>query len=115
MFRIEFQGLLGFAFLEEAEQCVEDHHGQNDRGVKPQADHQLDEAGAQQDVDEDVIELLQEPDQRPLLASLRQPIMAILRKPLLHTGRRQSGSNVGVEAPQYFARGNRMPRRDVAL
>ncbi len=114
MFRIEFQGLLGFSFLEKAEQCIENNHRQNDRRVEPQADHQLDEARAKQNIDEDVIELLQEPHERPLLAALRQPVMAILLEPLLNIGRRQAGLNVGVETAHDLIRCNSMPRRDVA-
>ncbi len=87
MLRIEFERLLRFSLLEKAEQCIENDHGQNDRGVEPQPDHQLDEARAKQNIDQDVIELLQEPHERPLLATLRQPVVAILREPLLYTGR----------------------------
>ena len=37
--------------LDEAEERIEHNHGDDDRRVDPQAQHQLDEAGAEQDVD----------------------------------------------------------------
>ena len=72
MLRIEFERLLRPAFLKEAEQSVDDDHGEDDRRVEPQAHHQLDEAGGEQDIDEDIVELLQETHERPALARGRQ-------------------------------------------
>ena len=77
MLRIEFERLLRAAFLEEAKQRVQDDDREDDRGVEPQAQHQLDEARGEQDVDEDVVELGEEPLERPLLLALRQAVRTV--------------------------------------
>ena len=41
------QRLLRLALLNEAEQPIDDDDAENDRGVEPQAEHQLDEPGGQ--------------------------------------------------------------------
>ncbi len=51
------QRLLGLALLEKPEQGVDDHDTQDDRSVEPQTDHQLYKAGAEQDIDQDIVEL----------------------------------------------------------
>ena len=45
------------------------------------AQHQLGEAGAEQDVDQDVVELGQEPHERPSLLAFRQPVRTVLLQP----------------------------------
>ena len=70
--------LLRLAFLDEAKQAVDDNDAEDDRGVEPQAHHQLDEAGGEQDVDEDIVELQQEAHQRAPLARGRQAVGAVL-------------------------------------
>ena len=77
MLRIEFERLLGAALLQEPEKRIENHDREDDRGVQPQAQHQLDEAGGEQDIDEDVVELGEEPHQRPLLLALRQAVRPV--------------------------------------
>ena len=58
------QRLLRLALLDEAEQGVdEDTTPRMIAGVDPQAQHQLGEAGAEQDVDEDIVELGEEAHQ----------------------------------------------------
>ena len=74
MLRIEFERLLRPSFLDEAKQPVQHDDAENDRCVDPQAEHQLGEACTKQDVDQDIIELRQEADKRPLLLAFRQPI-----------------------------------------
>ena len=66
MLRIEFERLLRPSFLDEAKQPVQYDDAENDRCVDPQAEHQLGEACTKQDVDQDIIELRQEADKRPL-------------------------------------------------
>jgi hypothetical protein len=73
--------LLGAPLLQEAQQRVQDDDREDDRGVQPQAQHQLDEAGREQDIDEEVIELGEEARQRPLLLALRQPVRPMLGEP----------------------------------
>ena len=70
MLRIEFERLLRPAFLKEAEQSIDDDDGEDDRGVEPQAHHQLDEAGGEQDIDEDIVELREEAHERPALRAV---------------------------------------------
>ena len=71
--------LLRPAFLNESEQAIDDHHRENDRRVQPQAHHQLDEPGGDEDIDEDIVELLHEAHERPALARGRQQVEAIFR------------------------------------
>ena len=78
MLRIEVEGLLRPAFLDEAEQSVDDDDAEDDRGVEPQAHHQLDEAGGDEDIDEDVLELHEEAHERAALARGRQQVEAVL-------------------------------------
>ena len=54
------QRFLGSAFLKESENGVDDDDARNDRRVEPKPEHELHEAGGEQDIDEDVVELLQE-------------------------------------------------------
>ncbi len=66
--------LLGAAFLNEAEQTVEDDHRENDAGVDPEAQHQLGEAGGEQHIDQNVVELAEEPDERSLFLAFGQTV-----------------------------------------
>src|SRR5262249_15799438 len=75
------QCLLGLALLNEAEQRVEDDHAKDDRRIDPQVEHQLDEAGTEEDIDEDIVELRQEPHERPPFLALRQAVGAVLLQP----------------------------------
>ena len=65
------QRLLRFALLNEAEQRIDEHDTQNDGGIQPETDHQLDEAGSKQNIDQDVVQLHEKPHERPSLASFR--------------------------------------------
>ena len=75
--------LLGLAFLDEAEQRVEKHDPEDDPRIEPQAEHQLHEGGAEQHVDEDIVELGKEAYERPALLAFRQAVGTVL----LQTGR----------------------------
>ena len=57
MLRIDIQRLFGFALLDEAEQRIDDDDAGDDRCVEPKSEHQFDEAGGDQDIDEDIVEL----------------------------------------------------------
>ncbi len=59
------------ALLDEAEQGVENDHRHNDRGVEPQPQHQLCKSCGQQHVNQNVVELQQEPDERSPFGRLR--------------------------------------------
>ena len=109
MLRIELQRLLGLAFLNEAEQRVEDDHAEDDRRIDPQVEHQLGEAGAKQDVDENVVELRQEPHERSPLLAFRQPVGAILLQAVRRFGRIQTFPGVGRETLRHLVHGHSMP------
>ena len=109
------QGLLGFPFLNEAEQRVKEHYPQNDRRVEPQADHQLDEAGAQQHIDQDIVQLQEEPHEWSLLASFRQLVAAVLLEAARDLGGIQARLDVAVEPPQHLLGGHGMPGHRAAL
>ena len=91
------QRLLGPALLDEPEQRVENDDGEDDRRVDPQAQHQLDEAGAEKDVDEDVVELGEEPHQRAPLLALRQAVRPIFLQPRRGLGGVEAFFPVGAE------------------
>ena len=75
------QRLLGPAFLDEPEQPVENDHGEDDRRVDPQAQHQFGEPGGEKNVDKDVVELGEEPHERAPLLALRQAVRPIFLQP----------------------------------
>ena len=61
-------------------------------------EHQLGEAGAEQDVDQDVVELRQEPHERPPLLAFRQPVGPVL----LQAGRGLAQSRPSVLVASRF-------------
>ena len=75
------QRLLGPALLDEPEQPVENDHGEDDRRVDPQAQHQFGEPGAEKNVDKDVVELGEEPHERTPLLALRQAVRPVRLEP----------------------------------
>ena len=91
------QRLLGLALLNEAEQRVEDDHAEDDRRIDPQVEHQLGEAGTEQDVDQDVVELRQEPHERSPLLAFRQPVWSVLLQAARRFGRIEAFPGVGGE------------------
>ena len=103
--------LLRPAFLKEAEQSVDDDHAEDDRRVEPQVHHQLDEAGGEQDVDEDVVELLQETHERTALARGRQHVEAIFRLAARGFGIVEARGHAGLEPLDRFIRGQSVPGR----
>ena len=55
-----FEGLLGLALLSETDDGVDGDNAEDDGGVEPVPEHGGDEAGADQDVDQHVVEVLKE-------------------------------------------------------
>ena len=108
------QRLFRFTFLNEAEQRIDDNHTQNDGRVQPEPDHQLDESGGKQNIDQDVVQLHEKPHERPSLASLRQLVSPVLLEPARNFVCVKAGMFVAVEPSQYLIRGNGMPCRSVA-
>jgi hypothetical protein len=98
------------AFLEEAEQGVEDDHGEDDRGVDPEAQHQLGEGRAEQDIDEDVVELGQEPPDGAAPLAGGQAIGSVLVQPRRRFARSQALQAVGGEPLHDVVGRHRMPR-----
>ena len=72
------QRLLRFALLEESEQGVDQDHPEDDPGVDPEPEHQFGEARAQQDIDQDVVELGEEAHERPAPLAGRKPVGSML-------------------------------------
>jgi len=103
------QCLLGLALLNEAKQRVEDDHAEYDRRIDPQVEHQLDEAGAEEDIDEDIVELRQEPHERPPLLALRQAVGAVLLQPARGLARIQAFLDIGREPPHHLVHRHGMP------
>ena len=106
------QRLLRPALLDEAEQRVEDDHGEDDRRVEPQAQHQLGEPGAEQDIDKDVVELGEEAHERAPLLAFRQPVRPILLEPGRGLGSVEAIFPVGGEPLHGLICRHRVPGRD---
>ena len=107
------QRLLGLALLDEAEQRVEDDDAEDDRRVEPQVQHQLGEAGAEQDVDQDVVELRQEPHERSALLAFRQPVGPVLLQAARRLARVEAFLGVGREPLHHLVHGHGVPGRGV--
>jgi hypothetical protein len=103
------EGLLCLALLEETEQPVDDHATQDDRRIEPESDHQLDEAGAEQDVDQDVVELQQEPHDGALLLAFRQTVGSVFRQPLRRLGPIEACRRIGAKSLDHFIRRHSVP------
>lgn len=74
-------GLFGLAFLNEADGSVDHHHRKDHAGIHPVAQGGRDQARRKQDIDEDVVELQQEPEKHAAPPRRWQPIGAVLREP----------------------------------
>ena len=68
--------LLGLALLDEADDGVDDHHAEDDAGVDPVAEGRRDRGGAEQHVDEHVVEVLEEALEQSFPGRLRQAVGA---------------------------------------
>ncbi len=55
------QCFLGLALLNKADQRVDNHHTKNNATVDPVTEQQRDQPGAEQHVNQDIIELRQKP------------------------------------------------------
>ena len=113
MLRIEFERFFRAALLNEAEQRVENDDSEDDRGVQPEAQHQLDEAGRQQDIDEDVVELGEEPHQRSLLLAQRQAVRPIGPEPRRRLRGVKAVLGIDSQTLLDFLRRHRVPGRRV--
>ena len=111
MLRIEFESFLRPAFLDEAEQPVQQYDAENDRCVDPQAEHQLGEACTEQDVDKDVIKLQHKPGERPALSTFRQSIGAVFLRPARGLPEIEARFGAGGELLHHLVYGHGMPRR----
>ena len=83
--------------------------------VEPQADHQLDESGAEQHIHQDVVQLQEEPHEWSLLASFRQLVAAVFFEAARDLGGLKARLGVAVEPPQHLIGGQGMPGRRAAL
>ena len=72
-------------------------------------EHQLGEAGAEQHIDQNVVELGQEPHERPPLLAFRQPVWPILLQAVRRFGRIQTPPGVGGETFRHLVHGHTMP------
>ena len=103
--------LLRPALLKKAEQSVDDDDAEDDRGVEPQVHHQLDEAGGEQDIDKDIVELLQEAHERTALARSRQHVEAVFRLAARGFGLVEARGHTGLEPLDRLVGGQRVPGR----
>ena len=113
MLRIEFERLLRPALLHEAESRIEDDDGEDDRSVEPQAQHQLDEAGREKDINEDVIELGEEPHQRSLLLALGQAVRPVGLEPRRSLRGVEAAPGIDAKPPLDLLGGHGVPRRQI--
>ena len=82
---------------------------EDDRGVDPQAEHHLGEAGAEQHVDQDVVELGSQAHERPPLPAFRQAVGSVLLQAGGGFAGVQAVRGAGAEAPQRLLDGNGVP------
>ena len=113
MLRIEFECLLRPALLHKAESRIEDDDGEDDRSVEPQAQHQLDEAGREKDINEDVIELGEEPHQRSLLLALGQAVRPVGLEPRRSLRGVEAAPGIDAKPPLDLLGGHGVPRREI--
>ncbi|MGF6810990.1 hypothetical protein OKW30_006182 [Paraburkholderia sp. Clong3] len=84
---------------------------QNDRAIEPQAQHELDETGREQHVDQNVVELHQEAYDRPPLLALREAVRPIGGQPPGRFRCIEALRGIDVELPFDVTGRHRMPRR----
>ena len=84
------QGLLRPALLHEPDQRVDHGHREDDGEVDPLREDRLENGCCQQDVDEDVVEVPEQPPQRARARRVRQPVRAHLGQAPGGIGRRQA-------------------------
>ena len=101
--------------MDETEQCVENNHTEDDPGIDPQVQHQLGEAGAEKDVNQDVVKQSEKPHERSPLLALREAIWAMLLEPSGGFSSIEPLLAVGSEPFNNFAGRYRMPRRGIAI
>src|SRR5262249_970133 len=82
-------------------------------GVDPQVQHQLGEPGGEQDVDEDVVELGEEPSDGAALPPFRQAVGPIFLKPGRGLGRIETLLGIGTESLDDLGWRQSMPGRHV--
>lgn len=78
-----FERLLGLTLLNEPDERVDDDHAQDDRGIGVVVQEEGHDGCDQEDVDQRIVKLQQEPHERPAALGLGQTIGAILGKPPL--------------------------------
>jgi hypothetical protein len=84
------QGLFGLALLDEANQGVDEDHAQDDARIHPLPQQGGDPGGAQQHIDEDIVDLQQETHQGPALPGGREAIGAETGQAFLGLSLRQA-------------------------
>ena len=89
------QGLLGLALLEKTDDGVDAHHPENDAGVHPVAEHGGNEPGGEQDVDEQVMEMFEEPLEETFPGRRRQAVRADIFQSAFGLVSGQSGGRGG--------------------
>ena len=70
--------LLGLALLNEADQRVDQRHGKDDQAIQPFAEHQGQQRGQQQHIDQQVVELTQKAFERSVRAPFGQSVGAFV-------------------------------------
>jgi hypothetical protein len=102
------QRRLGLALLDEADDGVDHHRGQQHAGVDPVAQHRGDGRGAEHHVQQHVVELRQQAHQRPALGRAAQPVRPVALQALPYPRRIQTGL-ADLEPLPCFVRGQRVP------
>ncbi len=94
------QRALGLAFLDHADDGVDQHHANDHAAIHPMGEQCGDQRGSQQHVDEDVVELAGETDQQAVMRCGGQQIRAMELQALLCLGGRKS-AGLGCERVQH--------------
>ncbi len=101
---------LGAAFLERADDGVEEHDAQDHRSVRGSGEREGDRRGAEQEVDERALELPQEDERERPSPRLGQRVRPEARPPSLHLLGREAVLRGGAQDGENFLGRVRMPQ-----
>ena len=102
-------GLYRLGFLDEPDQAVHQHHAKDDNGINPLLKSRGYHAGADEDVNEGLVELEQEPHQRALSLRRGKGVPPVLFLPLLRFGFLEAPLRMGLEVADHLLHRYLMP------
>ena len=101
-------GALRLAFLYKSDDGINDHHAEDNGGVHPVGQQRSNQAGSDEDVDEDIMELAQKTDQGAAPRRGRDAIGTELPEARIHLGLIQPGG-IAANGAQHLRQRAGMP------